>query len=110
MGKKQKRETAQDDAFLLAGQIARAATIFRIDEVVIFDNKSVSEDTPTEILENDSGENESGAVFLMKILRYLETPQYLQKSLFPKHNSLRFVGLLPPLDAPHHLRKHEWTS
>ncbi|PNX67880.1 hypothetical protein L195_g063722, partial [Trifolium pratense] len=24
------------------------------------------------------------------------------------HNSLRFVGMLPPLDAPHHLRKHEW--
>ncbi|KAL6526562.1 hypothetical protein OROGR_015652 [Orobanche gracilis] len=169
MGKKQKRETVQDDAFLandipeshenqskkkrkniekvnesqndavslatetptttiaipgsiinnaqslelatrLAGQIARAATIFRVDEVVIFDNKSVSENTPTEILENDSGENESGAAFLMRILRYLETPQYLRKSLFPKHNSLRFVGLLPPLDAPHHLRKHEWAS
>ncbi|KAL6535321.1 hypothetical protein OROMI_026695 [Orobanche minor] len=168
MGKKQKRETAQDDAFVandipeshenqskkrkstekvkesqndavslatetptttiaipgsiinnaqslelatrLAGQIARAATIFRIDEVVIFDNKSASEDTPTELLENDSGENESGAAFLTRILRYLETPQYLRKSLFPKHNSLRFVGLLPPLDAPHHLRKHEWAS
>jgi len=22
---------------------------------------------------------------------------------------LRFVGVLPPLDAPHHLRKHEWA-
>ncbi|KAK2458339.1 putative methyltransferase C9orf114 [Trifolium repens] len=40
--------------------------------------------------------------------RYLETPQYLRKALFPMHNSLRFVGMLPPLDAPHHLRKHEW--
>ncbi|KAK6146085.1 hypothetical protein DH2020_019954 [Rehmannia glutinosa] len=94
----------------LAGQVARAATIFRIDEVVIFDNKSTSDDASTEIMENDSGENESGAAFLMRILRYLETPQYLRKSLFPKHNSLRFVGLLPPLDAPHHLRKHEWAS
>ncbi|KAL3828813.1 hypothetical protein ACJIZ3_017615 [Penstemon smallii] len=93
----------------LAGQIARAATIFRIDEVVIFDNKSTSEDASTEIIEN-SDENESGAAFLMRILGYLETPQYLRKSLFPKHSSLRFVGLLPPLDAPHHLRKHEWAS
>ncbi|CAA0829147.1 Unknown protein [Striga hermonthica] len=94
----------------LAGQIARAATIFRIDEVVIFDNKRVSSDVSAETLENDSGEDESGAAFLVRILRYLETPQYLRKSLFPKHNSLRFVGLLPPLDAPHHLRKHEWAS
>ncbi|GFQ06387.1 putative methyltransferase c9orf114 [Phtheirospermum japonicum] len=94
----------------LAGQIARAATIFRIDEVVIFDSKSVSDDASTDILENDLGENESGTAFLIRVLRYLETPQYLRKSLFPKHNSLRFVGLLPPLDAPHHLRKHEWAS
>ncbi|XP_050220272.1 uncharacterized protein LOC126670561 [Mercurialis annua] len=91
----------------LAGQIARAATIFRIDEIVVFDNgsSSVKED-PTV---NNSDENESGAAFLIRILRYLETPQYLRKALFPRLNSLRFVGLLPPLDAPHHVRKHEWV-
>ncbi|KAL3641990.1 hypothetical protein CASFOL_012805 [Castilleja foliolosa] len=94
----------------LAGQIARAATIFRIDEVVIFDSKNVPDDASTDILDNDLGENEGGTAFLIRILRYLETPQYLRKSLFPKHNSLRFVGLLPPLDPPHHLRKHEWGS
>uniref|UniRef100_A0A5B7AYQ3 Methyltransferase n=1 Tax=Davidia involucrata TaxID=16924 RepID=A0A5B7AYQ3_DAVIN len=93
----------------LAGQIARAATIFRIDEVVVFDNKSTSLDDSNVTMANNSEENESGAAFLTRILRYLETPQYLRKSLFPKHNSLRFVGLLPPLDAPHHLRKHEWA-
>ncbi|EEF45365.1 putative methyltransferase C9orf114 [Ricinus communis] len=95
----------------LAGQIARAATIFRIDEVVVFDNESssVKEDRTTMITGNNSDENESGAAFLIRILRYLETPQYLRKALFPRLNSLRFVGLLPPLDAPHHLRKHEWA-
>lgn len=95
----------------LAGQIARAATIFRIDEVVVFDNKSssVNED-PTINTGNTPDDTESGAAFLIRILRYLETPQYLRKALFPKLNSLRFVGLLPPLDAPHHLRKHEWAS
>ncbi|KAK9992551.1 hypothetical protein SO802_027536 [Lithocarpus litseifolius] len=93
----------------LAGQIARAATIFRIDEVVVFDNKSdsVNDYSVTEL--DSSDENETGAPFLIRILRYLETPQYLRKALFPKHNSLRFVGVLPPLDAPHHLRKHEWA-
>ncbi|XP_031276572.1 putative methyltransferase C9orf114 [Pistacia vera] len=90
----------------LASQIARAATIFRIDEVVVFDNKSNLEKDPAV---NNSDENESGAAFLFRILQYLETPQYLRKALFPMHSSLRFVGMLPPLDAPHHLRKHEWA-
>ncbi|KAM7462756.1 hypothetical protein LguiA_030877 [Lonicera macranthoides] len=92
----------------LAGQIARAATIFRIDEVVIFDNKSDSADDSSVIMMENSDEDETGAAFLIRILNYLETPQYLRKALFQKHNSLRVVGLLPPLDAPHHLRKHEW--
>ncbi|KAL6952571.1 hypothetical protein U1Q18_031193 [Sarracenia purpurea var. burkii] len=95
----------------LSGQIARAATIFRIDEVVVFGNKSGSVyDSSVITVDANSVDNESGAAFLIRILRYLDTPQYLRKSLFPKHNSLRFVGLLPPLDAPHHLRKHEWAS
>ncbi|ESW15212.1 hypothetical protein PHAVU_007G053900 [Phaseolus vulgaris] len=88
----------------LAGQIARAATIFRINEVIVFDNKG----NPDNGSVLDNLDDESGAAFLMRILQYLETPQYLRKALFPMHNSLRFVGLLPPLDAPHHLRKHEW--
>ncbi|XP_010255952.1 PREDICTED: putative methyltransferase C9orf114 [Nelumbo nucifera] len=93
----------------LAGQIARAATIFRIDEVVVFDSKSSSTDDSTVTTANDMDSTESGAPFLIRILQYLETPQYLRRNLFPRHNSLRFVGLLPPLDAPHHLRKHEWA-
>ncbi|KAF3457176.1 hypothetical protein FNV43_RR01833 [Rhamnella rubrinervis] len=93
----------------LAGQIARAATIFRIDEVVVFDSKSNSANNSSMLTPDNSDENESGAAFLVRILQYLETPQYLRKALFPKHNSLRFVGMLPPLDAPHHLRKHEWA-
>ncbi|KAF8401672.1 hypothetical protein HHK36_012618 [Tetracentron sinense] len=94
----------------LAGQIARAATIFRIDEVVVFDNKSTSAHDFGVTTAEDADGSESGAPFLIRILQYLETPQYLRKSLFPRHNSLRSVGLLPPLDAPHHLRKHEWAK
>uniref|UniRef100_A0A0E0GY38 Uncharacterized protein n=1 Tax=Oryza nivara TaxID=4536 RepID=A0A0E0GY38_ORYNI len=86
----------------LAGQIARAATVFRIDEVVVFDSNSS--------VENSGDDVESGARFLVRILQYLETPQYLRRRLFPMHNNLKFVGLLPPLDAPHHLRKHEWSE
>ncbi|TXG71991.1 hypothetical protein EZV62_000570 [Acer yangbiense] len=93
----------------LAGQLARAMTIFRIDEVVVFDNKRTSENDYRASAANKSDEDESGTAFLIRILQYLETPQYLRKALFPMHSSLRFVGLLPPLDAPHHLRKHEWA-
>lgn len=93
----------------LASQIARAATIFRIDEVVVFDNKSSLRNNGAFSNQNKSNENDRGAAFLVRILQYLETPQYLRKALFAKHNSLRYVGMLPPLDAPHHLRKHEWA-
>ncbi|THG02180.1 hypothetical protein TEA_004804 [Camellia sinensis var. sinensis] len=79
-------------------------------KVVVFDNNSSSVNgSSVTTVHDNSDDNESGAAFLIRILQYLETPQYLRKSLFPKHNTLRFVGLLPPLDAPHHLRKHEWA-
>ncbi|KAH9604882.1 hypothetical protein KSS87_007887 [Heliosperma pusillum] len=90
----------------LAGQIARAATIYRVDEIVVFDNNETSLEEPLDMSSSD--ENESNAAFFMRILRYLETPQYLRRVLFPRHHNLRFAGLLPPLDAPHHFRKHEW--
>ncbi|XP_074320814.1 uncharacterized protein LOC141657463 [Silene latifolia] len=90
----------------LAGQIARAATIYRVDEIVVFDNNESSLEEPLNMSSSD--ENESNAAFFMRILRYLETPQYLRRALFPRHHNLRFAGLLPPLDAPHHFRKHEW--
>lgn len=61
------------------------------DQVVVFDSKSTSGDDSTVITPDASEENETGAAFLIRILRYLETPQYLRKSLFPKHNSLKFV-------------------
>jgi len=48
-----------------------------------------------------------GNVFLGRLLEYLETPQYLRKSLFPMHRDLRLAGLLPPLDCPHHLRRED---
>lgn len=62
-------------------------------QVVVFDNKSdsVNDYSVTEL--DSSDENETGAPFLIRILRYLETPQYLRKALFPKHNSLRYVVL-----------------
>ena len=44
---------------------------------------------------------------MARLLQYLECPQYLRKQIFPMHPDLRCVGLLNPLDAPHHPRAGE---
>ncbi len=44
---------------------------------------------------------------MIKVLEYLECPQYLRKALFPPHKYLENVGLLNPLEAPHHLRRDD---
>ncbi|OCT72705.1 hypothetical protein XELAEV_18035688mg [Xenopus laevis] len=90
----------------LAGQIARACAIFCIDEIVIFDetgegSKSVEGDF------EGVGKKGQACVQLARILQYLECPQYLRKSFFPKHPDLQFAGLLNPLDSPHHVRMDE---
>ena len=37
------------------------------------------------------------------ILKYLETPQFLRRRLFPKMNDLKFAGVLQPLKIPSHV-------
>ncbi|KAJ8339156.1 hypothetical protein SKAU_G00359420 [Synaphobranchus kaupii] len=90
----------------LAGQIARACTVFCVDEVVIFDEQG--EDTKSVEGEfKGIGKKGQACVQLARILQYLECPQYLRKSFFPKHQDLQFAGLLNPLDSPHHMRVDE---
>ncbi len=76
----------------LAGQIARAAAIFSVDEIVVFDDVSGQQDS------EDSEQ-------LARILQYLECPQYLRKHFFPLHKDLQYAGVLNPTDMPHHLRQ-----
>lgn len=42
--------------------------------------------------------------FMARVLQFCECPQYLRRHFFPMHPDLQFAGLLPPLDAPHHVR------
>jgi len=84
----------------LAGQIARAAAVFCIDEVVIFEDELD--------MDNEDSEHRSrGSEQLSKILQYLECPQYLRKHFFPIHKDLQYAGILNPTDMPHHLRVTE---
>jgi len=69
------------------GQVARAAAIFRIDRVLIYRDNTF----------DDSN-------FISTVLRYMETPQYIRKLLFPRTEELEYIGVVPPLKTPHHVK------
>jgi hypothetical protein len=132
----------------LVGQIARAATIYHVDEIVVFDDKLANnnyssrnrsshggwrgfkrqkhnghddeepspdgKDGGKEDDQDKNGQEEeeeeekrkrsNPQEFMARLLQYCECPQYLRRSFFPMHPDLQFVGLLAPVDAPHHVR------
>lgn len=73
------------------GAVGRSLAIFQVRRVWIY-----NDDDPH--VKDQNSEAELIATFL----RYLETPQYLRKLLFPRSEKLRHVGMLPPLRTPHH--------
>lgn len=85
----------------LVGQVARAATIFSVDEIVIFSSEDAARPGASGSSRTD------GSVFMARLLQYLECPPYLRKMIFPMHPDLRCVGLLHPLDASNHPRSNE---
>ena len=72
------------------GQIARSAAIFGVERVYIYRDSSRNYDSDFDTARN--------------IFHYAETPQYLRRRLVGKKRELEFVGLLPPLRTPHHLK------
>ncbi|CAG9801185.1 unnamed protein product [Chironomus riparius] len=92
----------------LAGQIARAACIYNIDEVIVFDDNPSNNVTTSKMQQIETSDGVKIArpccIQFARILQYLECPQYLRKFFFPIHNDLKFSGLLNPLDSQHHLR------
>jgi len=71
------------------GLIGRAAAIFRIDEIIVYpDNPHVNQVADVNLIAT--------------LLAYMETPQYLRKTLFKLKPELRYAGILPPLRTPHH--------
>lgn len=80
------------DKTAAVGLISRAAAIFRVDGVIVY---------------NDPNGTEDDASFIQLILRYMNTPQYLRKKLFPLSPSLRYAGILHPLRTPNHPLKNK---
>lgn len=73
------------------GQIARAAVVFNVVEIVIFN-------------EDNSEESITRQDRLVKLFEYAECPQYLRKRIFALEPDLKYAGLIHPLEAQHHLR------
>lgn len=71
------------------GLIGRAAAIFRVDEIIIYqDNLKIDQTLEMNLI--------------ALLLSYMEAPQYLRKRLFKIQPKLQFAGILPPLRTPHH--------
>ena len=103
----------------LAGQIARALSVFCVDEVIVFSDGDTKQQqsqqhTPGQRppVQQDLDPLYTGITnpvdFLVHLLSFLETPPHLRRYLFPLHPNLRTAGLLPSLDLPHHLPSGEW--
>lgn len=71
------------------GQIARAIAVFKVDSVVIYRT-------------NSEGKTRRDLNLLEKLLRYMDTPQYLRRAAFPMAPSLKYAGILPPLRMQSH--------
>ena len=67
--------------------LARACAIFKINTIYVY----------------QEGNNKSDGALMIMILKYLETPQFLRRRLFPKMNDLKFAGVLQPLRIPSHI-------
>lgn len=117
-----------DHKTMQVGLIARAAAVFCVDEIVVFDDDPVSVDpkvvnqryirkkknqTKQEILDSILEEDEpwqNPDQFLYHVLSFAECPPHLRMALFAKHKNLEQAGMLPSMDMPHHLRSHEWCQ
>jgi predicted SPOUT superfamily RNA methylase MTH1 len=71
------------------GLIGRAAAIFRVAEIIIY------EDSP-------QIDQRSDMELIALLLNYMDAPQYLRKRMFKLQSSLEYAGILPPLRTPHH--------
>ena len=71
------------------GSVARACAIFGVREVILYPD-DLRRDRPEDMQ------------FCAELLSFIETPQYLRKRLFKLSPSLKFAGILPPLQIPSH--------
>ncbi|KAI8937651.1 hypothetical protein NX059_005356 [Plenodomus lindquistii] len=118
-----------DHKTMQVGRIARAAAVFCVDEIVVYDDdpsnidpnvvseqyvrKARGKKTKQEILDSILEADEAWQnpdQFLYHVLAFAECPPHLRMGLFQEHQNLKWAGCLPSMDMPHHLRSHEWCQ
>ena len=85
------------DSTLKIFQLSRALSIFRVENIHIFHDRIIN---PLS----------SEVDLIITLLEYLDTPQYLRKKIYPKLDSLKYVGKLHPIRSPHHKDKKSLNS
>jgi len=68
--------------------MARTCAIFKVNQIFIY---------------QDGKQNKNDSTLLSTSLKYLETPQYFRKEIFPKTQLLKYAGVLQPLNILSHL-------
>jgi methyltransferase len=81
-------QTKRDKSIKIA-QFARACSIFRVKKIYVY------HDSLSQFEKDDSD-------LLKTVLRFLDTPQYLRTTLYPRMHQLEYAGILHPIKAPHH--------
>ncbi len=71
------------------GFVGRVLATFRVKELILYPDKPNNPDV-------------RNARLIKTILDYLVTAPYLRKRIYPLQPSLRYVGILPPLNIPTH--------
>ena len=89
----------------LASQVARAAVIFGVDEIVVFNDTNVLV-TPAANAYTFVGKHAHSAWMMASILQYVECPPHLRKFLFPNKREFDLAAQMNPLGIPHHKQDH----
>ncbi|HEV2118662.1 MAG TPA: RNA methyltransferase [Candidatus Bathyarchaeia archaeon] len=71
------------------GFASRALATFRVEQAIIYRDRA-------------GAEVDREAALIEKMLKYIETPQYLRRLLFKMDPDLQYAGTLPPLRTPNH--------
>ena len=77
------------DKSMKVSQIARACSIFRVGTIYLY---------------HEADGKDKDRSFLRTVLRFLETPQYLRRTMYRKSEELRYAGSLSPLKIPSHVQ------
>ncbi|KAI1493366.1 putative RNA methyltransferase [Biscogniauxia mediterranea] len=91
----------------VVSRIARALSVFSVDEVVIFDDSPL-ESRATNVDPASYTGDIDPCGYLDHLLQYLEMPPFMRRTLLPLHPNLKAAGLMQSLDIPSHPHPTDW--